>query len=219
MIDIMQENVIFKEKEIISHYFPHLEATQYAQFQQLGDLYTYWNARINLISRKDIEHLYARHILHSLAIAKIMPFQAEAHILDLGTGGGFPGIPLAILFPHTHFHLVDAIQKKINVVSHISDALSLDNVTPLCLRAEKITTKYDFILSRAVSRVDNLYQWTKGKIKKKSTHPLTNGLLCWKGGDLTQELKSVPMKHTIFPLTKIFKDDFFQEKQIVHLFL
>ena len=209
---------IFQHQEIVSHYFPHLTATQQNQLAALGELYSYWNARINLISRKDITHLYPRHILHSLAIAKIISFQNDAHILDLGTGGGFPGIPLAILFPTTHFYLVDSIQKKIKVVRHISETLNLTNVTPLCQRVETLDHTYDFILSRAVANLASLHQWTHGKIKTHNNHTLTNGLLCWKGGDLTQELSTLPMQHQIYPLKTLFELPFLQDKVILHLF-
>ena len=205
--------------------FPEVDESIHARWQALGDLYAYWNTRLNLISRKDITHLFPRHILHSLAVAKILSFQPHTHILDLGTGGGLPGIPLAILFPQTYFYLVDSIQKKVKAVAAITQALGLTNVTPLCQRAETLDRTFDFILTRAVATLPKLYGWTKGKIRPTppphahaAVKQLNNGLLCWKGGDLTQELATLPMQHRIYPLKEKFTLPFFNDKAIVHLF-
>ena len=209
---------IIKEKGIISDFFPTLTKAQQAHFNALGDLYTYWNASINVISRKDLPHLYQRHILHSIALAKILSFEKEATILDLGTGGGFPGIPLAILFPDTQFHLVDSRGKKIKVVKAVSNALGLKNVTPLAQRAETLTTRYDFVLSRAVAKTKQLYAWTHDKLKTKHRHKLPNGLVCWKGGDISGEIAAIPLAHKVYKLEKILPFSFFKDKMIVHFF-
>lgn len=214
----MIDSINLKEREVISKYFPSLKERQYAQFEELGVLYKYWNARINLISRKDIAYLYPRHILHSLALAKIISFAPETDILDLGTGGGLPGIPLAILFPDTQFYLVDSTEKKIKVVSHISKALGLKNVVPLAQRAETLKGEYDFILARAVSKIANLYKCAGDKIKPTSLHALPNGFFCWKGGDIKDEIAEVSMNHTIFSLQTYFDIDFFQNKYILHIY-
>ncbi|MEM7361954.1 MAG: 16S rRNA (guanine(527)-N(7))-methyltransferase RsmG [Bacteroidota bacterium] len=214
----------YEDTYCLKDVFSDVDEAIHAQWQALGDLYAYWNERINLISRKDLTYLFPRHILHSLAVAKIVSFQPGMHVLDLGTGGGFPGIPLAILFPKTHFYLVDSIQKKIKAVEAISQAMELKNVTPLCQRAETLEQTFDFILSRAVASLPKLYNWTKGKVKRmpqrntQTGQEVTHGLLCWKGGDLTQELATLPISHRIYPLKEILKLPFFDDKSIVHLF-
>ena len=201
---------------ILKKYFPELTQHQISQFEQLETLYKEWNAQINVVSRKDIDELYLRHVLHSLAIAKVQPLLDAATILDIGTGGGFPGIPLAILFPKTNFHLVDSIGKKIKVVNEVATALGLQNVKAEHLRAEKVKGQFDFIVSRAVTNMNDFVKWTKGKIKKKSNHELKNGILYLKGGDLTEELKNFP-KATLYDLPNYFNEDFFETKKVVHI--
>ena len=200
----------------ITTYFPDLTETQLQQFAALEALYTDWNAKINVISRKDIESLYTRHVLHSLAIAKVQPFEPGASILDVGTGGGFPGIPLAILFPETNFYLVDVIAKKIKVVQEVALALGLTNVRAEQKRAELIDEKFDFIVSRAVTNMPDFVKWVKDITKKKQLHELKNGILYLKGGDLTEELAAFP-KATEYNLIEIFNDEFFETKKVVHL--
>ncbi|MFK5879074.1 MAG: 16S rRNA (guanine(527)-N(7))-methyltransferase RsmG [Flavobacteriaceae bacterium] len=200
----------------LKKYFPELTAYQISQFEKLESLYKEWNAQINVVSRKDIDELYLRHVLHSLAIAKVQPFLDGTTILDIGTGGGFPGIPLAILFPNANFHLVDSIGKKIKVVNEVTSALELQNVKPEHLRAEKVSGQFDFIVSRAVTNMNDFVKWTKGKIKKKSVHELKNGILYLKGGDLTEELQNFP-KATLFDLSNYFEEDFFETKKVVHI--
>jgi len=202
--------------KIIESYFPDLNNSQKKQFAQLQELYTYWNAQINVISRKDVEELYVRHVLHSLGIAKVQEFKNGAKILDIGTGGGFPGIPLAILFPEVSFHLVDSIGKKIKVVTEVSNALGLKNVVAEHHRAEKIKGEYDFIVSRAVTKMDDFVKWTRNKIAKKQNHELKNGILYLKGGDLTEELKSFPNAQ-LFDLKDYYENDFFETKKVVHI--
>ncbi|MBF0694313.1 MAG: 16S rRNA (guanine(527)-N(7))-methyltransferase RsmG [Flavobacterium sp.] len=196
--------------------FPDLTDVQISQFEQLGPLYQEWNSKINVISRKDIDELYTRHILHSLAIAKIQPFINGSFVLDVGTGGGFPGIPLAILFPDTRFYLIDVIQKKINVVKAVAEAIGLQNVKAEQIRAENVKGDFDFIVSRAVTNMPDFVSWVKGKIKKQQKHELKNGILYLKGGDLTEELADFP-KATQYPISDFFADDFFETKKVVHL--
>lgn len=205
------------DSTIINRYFPDLSPTQKDQFSQLKDLYDHWNAQINVISRKDIDELYVRHVLHSLGIAKVIEFKAGTSVLDVGTGGGFPGIPLAILFPEVNFHLVDSIGKKIKVVHAIADALGLKNVTAEHKRAEQLNEKYDFIVSRAVTRLKPFYQWVKNKVKPLSFNDLPNGILYLKGGDLTEELKEAKKKTQQFELKDYFNEDFFETKKVVYL--
>jgi len=202
--------------DLILKYFPHLSDKQQDQFEKLETLYHDWNLKINVVSRKDIDELYLRHVLHSLGIAKIQSFQKGARVLDIGTGGGFPGIPLAILFPDTHFHLVDSIGKKIKVVEEVSQGLGLKNIEITNDRAENITGQYDFIVSRAVAQMETFVRWVKGRIAKKSTHELKNGILYLKGGDLTEELATYP-KARVYNLTDYFEEDFFETKSVVHL--
>ncbi len=202
--------------ELILKYFPNLTEIQQQQFSKLYDLYLDWNSKINIVSRKDIEELYLRHVLHSLGIAKVIEFKSGTKIMDVGTGGGFPGIPLAILFPECHFHLVDSINKKLKVVLAITQDLELANIKVTHSRVEAINDTYDFIVSRAVTAMPSFVSWVKRKITKKSNHDLKNGILYLKGGDLTEELKDYP-KATLFELTNYFQEDFFETKKVVHL--
>ena len=202
--------------KIIQKYFNDLTEEQLIQFAKLESLYKDWNSKINVISRKDIDELYLRHVLHSLSIAKFISVEDNASILDVGTGGGFPGIPLAILFPNCKFHLVDSIQKKINVVNIIVKELELKNVKTSCCRAVSVKDKYDFIVSRAVTNMKDFVSWVKFKINKKSFNDLKNGVLYLKGGDLKEELKSFKNVKT-FELSDFFNEDFFNEKKIVYL--
>lgn len=200
----------------ILHYFPDLTATQIKQFEQLYSLYIDWNAKINVISRKDIQELYTRHVLHSLGIAKVILLQPKAKVLDVGTGGGFPGIPLAILFPETDFYLIDVIAKKIKVVNEVAKALGLQNVKAEQKRAHLVTEKFDFIVSRAVTNMPDFVTWVKGKIQSTNNHSLYNGILYLKGGDLSKELASFP-KAKEYDLSIFFTEDFFATKKVVHL--
>jgi len=193
-----------------------LSDIQKEQFQQLDSLYHEWNEKINVISRKDIDALYTKHVLHSLGIAKIQSFEPGTFILDVGTGGGFPGIPLAILFPETRFYLIDVIAKKIKVVQAVADALGLKNVKAEQIRAENVKGDFDFIVSRAVTNMPDFVSWVKTKIKKQHKHELKNGILYLKGGDLTEELKDFP-KATLYDLADFFEDEFFETKKVVHL--
>jgi len=202
--------------EIIQKYFTNLTETQLEQFSKLQELYKDWNLRINVVSRKDIDELYLRHVLHSLAIAKVVEFQPGAKVMDVGTGGGFPGIPLAILFPETQFHLVDSIGKKIKVVHEVVQGLGLENVKSSNCRVEDVKDTYDFIVSRAVAQMETFVRWTKGRISKKQRHPLKNGILYLKGGDLTEELEKYTSA-TIYDLPDYFDEDFFETKKLVHL--
>lgn len=202
--------------EEILKYFPNLSENQVVQFKKLGELYPDWNAKINVISRKDIDELYVKHVLHSLGIAKVMEFQPKSTVLDVGTGGGFPGIPLAILFPETRFYLIDVIAKKIKVVNEVATALDLKNVKAEQLRAENVKGDFDFIVSRAVTNMPDFVSWIKDKIKKQNNHELKNGILYLKGGDLTEELKDFP-KATLYNLSDYFSEEFFETKKVVHL--
>ncbi len=201
--------------EIIK-YFPDLTDIQKEQFQKLEFLYNDWNSKINVISRKDIDELYTKHVLHSLAIAKIQKFEPGTFVLDVGTGGGFPGIPLAILFPETRFYLIDVILKKINVVKAVAEALDLRNVKAEQLRAENVKGDFDFIVSRAVTNMPDFVSWIKDKIKKTNKHQLKNGILYLKGGDLSEELKDFP-KATEYNIAEFFDNEFFETKKVVHL--
>jgi 16S rRNA (guanine527-N7)-methyltransferase len=202
--------------EQIFTYFPDLTDIQKEQFTKLHALYTDWNAKINVISRKDIEELYTRHVLHSLGIAKVMSFESGAKVMDVGTGGGFPGIPLAILFPETSFYLIDVIGKKIKVVNEVAAGLGLKNVKAEQKRANLVTEKFDFIVSRAVTNMPDFVSWVNGKLKQEQNHTLANGVLYLKGGDLAEELKDFP-KATQYNLSDFFKDAFFETKKVVHL--
>jgi 16S rRNA (guanine527-N7)-methyltransferase len=206
---------ILKMDEILK-YFPNLSDNQIEQFQKLDFLYHDWNEKINVISRKDIDSLYTKHILHSLAIAKVNKFEPGTYVLDVGTGGGFPGIPLAILFPETRFYLIDVIAKKIKVVQAVAEALELKNVKAEQIRAENVKGDFDFIVSRAVTNMPDFVSWIKNKIKKQNKHELKNGILYLKGGDLTEELKDFP-KATEYNISDFFEDEFFETKKVVHL--
>lgn len=202
--------------EEILKQFPDLSDSQIEQFRKLEHLYHDWNAKINVISRKDIDELYTKHVLHSLAIAKIQKFEPGTYVLDVGTGGGFPGIPLAILFPETRFYLIDVILKKIKVVQAVAEALELRNVKAEQLRAENVKGDFDFIVSRAVTNMPDFVSWVKGKTKKQNKHGLANGILYLKGGDLAEELKDFP-KATQYDIAEFFTDEFFETKKVVHL--
>ncbi len=203
--------------ELIFTYFPDLTSVQKEQFTRLLPLYQEWNAKINVISRKDIDNLYLNHVLHSLGIAKFTTFNQGASILDVGTGGGFPGIPLAILFPETQFHLVDSIGKKITVVKNVAEGIGLKNVRAEQIRAEQIKAEYDFIVSRAVTRLKEFYGWVHRKVKKQSKHTLYNGILYLKGGDLDEELAELKKPHQLFDLGQVFKEEFFETKKVVYI--
>ncbi len=206
-----------QDASILFKYFPDLTIRQKNQFAQLGSLYKVWNEKINVISRKDIDNLYINHILHSMAIAKVIQFKPGASILDVGTGGGFPGIPLAILFPETEFHLVDSIGKKIAVVKEVASAIGLENMNADQIRAEQVKYKYDFVVSRAVTRMKEFYIWIHQKIKAESIHSLDNGILYLKGGDLEVEMNELKKRYSIYDLTEYFKEEFFETKRIVYL--
>ena len=207
---------ILVSMNLVQHYFPNLTELQVKQFEQLESLYKDWNLKINVVSRKDIDELYLRHVLHSLAIAKLITFKPHAKIMDVGKGGGFPGIPLAILFPECNFHLVDSIAKKIKVVDEVVEGLGLTNVKTSHCRVEEINDTYDFIVSRAVAAMPTFVHWTKGKIAKKQNHELKNGIIYLKGGDLTEELQDYKTA-TIYNITDYFDEDFYETKKIVHL--
>ena len=198
-------------------YFPDLTEEQRSQFERLEELYLFWNAQINVISRKDTEDFYERHVLHSLGIAKIMEFTSGSSVLDIGTGGGFPGIPLAILFPEVQFHLVDSIGKKIKVVKEVAHALGLKNVRATHARAEEIKEQFDFIVSRAVTAMPAFLPWTKGKFLKEQKNSLPNGILYLKGGDLKEEMAPVKYPYTIHSLQTIFSGEFFETKAVVYV--
>ena len=202
--------------DLLLKYFPNLTQLQISQFSQLQELYKDWNLKINVVSRKDIDELYLRHVLHSLGIAKVVQFNPNTKVLDVGTGGGFPGIPLAILFPEVQFHLVDSIGKKIKVVREVAEGLGLQNIKTTHGRVEEIKGTYDFIVSRAVAQMETFVFWTKGKINKKQQHPIKNGILYLKGGDLSDELKKYTSA-TIYNLPDYFAEDFFETKKVVHL--
>ena len=202
--------------EAILKQFPDLSENQILQFQKLQSLYEDWNAKINVISRKDIDELYTRHVLHSLGIAKIIEFRPGSRIMDVGTGGGFPGIPLAILFPEVDFYLIDVIAKKIKVVNEVAAGLGLKNVKAEQKRAELVKQEFDFIVSRAVTNMPDFVKWVDDKVAKKQNHELANGILYLKGGDLTEELKDFP-KATQYNLSDFFTDEFFETKKVVHL--
>ena len=201
--------------DIILKYFPELSSDKIEKFKQLEGLYIYWNQRINVVSRKNINELYINHVLHSLAIAKIINFKNETKILDVGTGGGFPGIPLAILFPDCNFTLVDSIAKKIYVVDSIVDSLKLDNICTSVSRVESLNSKHDFIVSRAVTNMSKFLNLTKGRINKGGHNSLNNGIIYLKGGDLSEELKDI--KNQIYNISDYFEEDFFETKKIVYV--
>lgn len=201
---------------IINKYFTELSPQKKHQFEQLFELYRYWNNQINVISRKEIDLLFERHILHSLGIAKVITFKPSTHILDVGTGGGFPGIPLAILFPESNFLLVDSIGKKIKVVNEITSALNLQNVIGKQQRAEEIKQQFDFVVSRAVTEFPLFYAWVKNKFLKTSFNDLPNGILYLKGGDLRQEFGHFYSKTKFYNLSNYFSESFFETKKVVY---
>ena len=201
--------------EGILKYFPNLSDVQIKQFSGLKSLYQEWNKKINIISRKDISHLYLKHVLHSLSIAKVIQFQDNSKILDVGTGGGFPGIPLAIMFPNVEFVLVDSIAKKIKVVEEIVTQTKINNIQTLNDRAERVEKKFDFVVSRAVTRMSEFKKLVKGKFYESNNHQIRNGILYLKGGDLRQELKGI--NHTEYLISQFFEEDFFKDKKIVHV--
>ena len=201
---------------IILDHFPNLSDDQKNKFLELEKIYKFWNAKINVISRKDIDNIYLHHILHSLSIAKFIEFKKGTSILDLGTGGGFPGVPLSIFFPECNFNLVDGVKKKVDVVNAVSKDLNLKNITTYESRAEDLNLKYDFLVSRAVAKIPKLLKWSKNCCKLDSKNSIKNGIIALKGGDLNEELKSVPFK-TIIKLNEIFDYEYFQQKQIVYI--
>ncbi|MBQ8045655.1 MAG: 16S rRNA (guanine(527)-N(7))-methyltransferase RsmG [Bacteroidales bacterium] len=203
--------------EQLIKYFPNLTDLQKQQYESLPSLYAEWNEKINVISRKDIDNLYERHVVHSLGIVKVMPFEDGATVLDVGTGGGFPGIPLAIMFPNVKFTLVDSIGKKIKVVNAVAEALQLTNVEAYQTRAEQVKKRFDFVVCRAVTDMNDFARWVQGKILPTNRHGLQNGILALKGGDLDNELKSFGNKVTVYPLSKYFDEEFYETKKVVHL--
>ncbi|WP_159475726.1 16S rRNA (guanine(527)-N(7))-methyltransferase RsmG [Dyadobacter sp. 3J3] len=203
--------------ELILKYFPDLTDIQREKFTQLEALYQDWNSKVNVISRQDIDTLYERHVLHSLGIAKVIQFKSGTSVLDVGTGGGFPGIPLAIMFPDTQFHLVDSIGKKIRVVQEIAAALDLKNVKAEQIRAEKLEDTYEFVVSRAVTRMAPFVGWVRNNISRNSFHSLRNGILYLKGGDLTEELAELNIKTRSYELSDYFKEEFFETKKVVYV--
>jgi len=217
-LEISKKFIILKKNsELIFGYFPRLTDLQRQQIDALEDNYKEWNSKINVISRKDIDSLYLRHVLHSLAIAKYVEFKPGEKILDVGTGGGFPGLPLAILFPETDFLLVDSIGKKIKVVNEIAATLGLTNVVGRQARAESIEGKFNFIVSRAVTQLKDFYPWVRNKIKKESNNSVPNGILYLKGGDLDQEIKESGLKPELIAISDYFSEDFFDTKYILHI--
>jgi 16S rRNA (guanine527-N7)-methyltransferase len=205
------------DSSIVEKYFPGLTDIQRKQYAALGALYKEWNEKINVISRKDIDNLYINHVLHSLGIAKVISLKEGSEILDVGTGGGFPGIPLAIMFPDVKFHLVDSIGKKITVVNEVANALGLKNVKAEKIRAEELKGKYDFIVSRAVTRMKEFHGWVRTKAKDRSLNSLDNGILYLKGGDLEEELKELRQPYSQYDLADYFEEEFFETKGVVYV--
>lgn len=202
---------------LVQSHFPNLTAKQESQFAQLKDLYEYWNERVNVISRQDIKKIYLHHVLHSLAIAKLITFKPGTSVLDIGTGGGFPGIPLAILFPEVRFYLVDSIGKKIAVVNEVVKAIGLTNVSTEKARAEELNMKVDFVVSRAVAPVKDIVHWSSKLIKKGGTNDLQNGWILLKGGDLTEEIEQSGKTADVFEISDWFEDEFFETKKVVYI--
>ena len=207
------------DHKLIQQYFPDLNALQMGQFERMGELYLDWNSKINVISRKDMDSFYVHHVLHSLGIAKTISFKPGTKILDIGTGGGFPGIPLAILFPEVQFHLVDSIGKKISVVKDVVKQLGLKNVEPQQVRAENLMSrKYHFIVSRAVTQMEKFYPWVKGRFRKEDVHDeFQNGILYLKGGDVDEELEALHLNYVCYHLEDYFREPFFETKKVVYI--
>jgi 16S rRNA (guanine527-N7)-methyltransferase len=203
--------------DLILKYFPDLTTIQQQQYQQLPELYNFWNSQINVVSRKDIDLLFERHVLHSLGIAKVISFLPGENLLDVGTGGGFPGLPLAIMFPDTQFYLVDSIGKKIKVVNEVAKAIGLKNLKAEHIRAEQAPGKFDFVVSRAVTQLKDFYPWVRGKFNKESKNTLPNGILYLKGGDLAQEIAESGLAVQQFALKDFFKEEFFETKQVIYV--
>jgi 16S rRNA (guanine527-N7)-methyltransferase len=203
--------------DIILKYFPDLTEEQKEKLARLKPIYEEWNEKINVISRKDMEFFYEKHVLHSLSIVKVMKFQPGTKVLDIGTGGGFPGIPLAIMFPDTHFHLVDSIGKKITVVKDVAKKLKLSNVEAQQTRAEELVRKYDFIISRAVTRFANFYPWVKGKFRREDFNEFPNGILLLKGGNVDEEMEERPVSYVTYHLDDYFKEEFFKTKKLIYV--
>jgi 16S rRNA (guanine527-N7)-methyltransferase len=202
---------------LLLKYFSDLTPQQQEQYARLAELYSFWNQQINVISRKDVDLLYERHVLHSLGIAKVMGFLPGEQVLDVGTGGGFPGIPLAIMFPETSFHLVDSIGKKIKVVQEVAQALGLQNLKASHMRAEQVPGKFNFVVSRAVTQLKDFYPWVKSKFEKKSANKLPNGILYLKGGDLEQEIAESGLAVQQYFLKNYFEEEFFETKQVIYV--
>jgi 16S rRNA (guanine527-N7)-methyltransferase len=203
--------------ELIKKYFPSLSAEQHRQFAMLANLYQEWNEKINVISRKDIDELYERHVLHALGIAKVVSFADQTRVLDVGTGGGFPGIPLAILFPQCHFHLVDSIGKKIQVVKAVAEGIGLTNVTAQHTRAEEVAQQFDFVVSRAVTQITPFYNWVHGKFLKTNKNAIPNGILYLKGGDITEEFATLNREYIVYSLPDYFEELFFETKKVLFI--
>jgi 16S rRNA (guanine527-N7)-methyltransferase len=203
--------------ELIKKYFPSISPAQLEQFEQLPVLYAEWNEKINVVSRKDIDNLMLHHVLHSLAIAKFIGFKDGTEILDVGTGGGFPGIPLAILFPNSQFTLIDSIGKKIKVVNGVAESLGLSNVVAIHGRAEDLDQDFEFIVSRAVTRLTPFYYWVHKKVSPNHFHTMRNGLICLKGGDLEEELAEFGKKHKLHELYEVFDEEFFETKKLIYV--
>src|SRR5665811_1996825 len=208
---------MIQEFDLILKYFPHLTGKQKEQFEKLGPLYAEWNEKINIISRKDMEHFYAHHVLHSLGIAKVMEFEPGTKVLDIGTGGGFPGIPLAILYPKVSFHLVDSIGKKVNVVKDVYKQLGLQNVEAQQIRAEELVRRYDFIVSRAVTQMANFYPWVKDKFKKEDINEFPNGIFYLKGGDIDEEMEELNISYVTYHLEDYYNETYFDMKKVIYI--
>jgi 16S rRNA (guanine527-N7)-methyltransferase len=202
--------------ELIKRYFPEITPRQQEQFARLGELYAEWNARINVVSRKDMEHLYTRHILHSLAIAKVCQFEAGAKVVDIGCGGGFPSVPLAIMFPDVQFTAVDSIAKKITVVRGVAEGADIKNIEALNMRVEQLNHRYDYVVSRAVTEMSRFVGWVWNKIERGQHGTLPNGILYLKGGDLAEELALTRKKWTLYDISQIFDEEFFETKKVVY---
>ena len=205
------------EADLLGKYFPLLGDDKVALLLEFKELFIDWNAKVNMVSRKDTDHLLERHILHSLAIAKVMEFKKGSRVLDIGTGGGFPGLPLAILYPDSEFTLVDSIGKKIMVVQDICEKLNIRNVTAIHQRAEKVKGKFDFVISRAVTRMNRFLPWTRGKFESKSINDLPNGILYLKGGDLSEELAETGRDYKLFSISDFYDEEFFETKKVVYI--